>query len=191
MRLNAFMYYADFFIAAAAIIGLAAAEIMTASLTRVGLCAGYAVLGFGFWTLFEYIVHRFVYHHVPFFKDQHDAHHAEPDAFIGAPPVIGILMIFAIAYAPLVPFSDHAAAGFTMGMLTGYVAYMLLHHAAHHWNVPEDHWLYRARRHHALHHHLRLEGNYGITTSLWDEVFGTSLKPGRMDRLRNREGRVI
>ncbi|MEQ1670729.1 MAG: sterol desaturase family protein, partial [Hyphomicrobium sp.] len=116
---------------------------------------------------------------VPFFKEQHDAHHAAPNAFIGAPPVLGIVMIFCLSYLPFVSVSVMAASGLTIGMLTGYLAYMLLHHAAHHWNVAPESWLYRLRRHHALHHHSRIDGNYGITTSFWDIVFGTSLAPRR------------
>lgn len=179
MRLSSIAYYADFAIAAAGICALAyASGIDSESTTRSALtwllCAA---LGFIAWTLFEYVVHRVLYHAVPMFKDVHDAHHREPNAFIGAPPVVGPLMISAITYLPLSLWSPGVASGATAGMLLGYMAYMLIHHAAHFWNPRPGSWLHGARRHHALHHFRDEDGNFGITTSLWDHVFGTALQP--------------
>lgn len=179
MRLSPLAYYADVFIAVTAIVYLAVETGSGLSPQNMASWLGAAAAGFAFWTIFEYWVHRILYHNVPFFKEQHDAHHAAPNAFIGAPPVLGIVMIFCLSYLPFVSVSVMAASGLTIGMLTGYLAYMLLHHAAHHWNVAPESWLYRLRRHHALHHHSRIDGNYGITTSFWDIVFGTSLAPRR------------
>jgi sterol desaturase/sphingolipid hydroxylase (fatty acid hydroxylase superfamily) len=179
MRLSTISYYADFFLAAGFILFLAAS--MAPGLSAIGAAqaAGCVAAGFALWTALEYFVHRVLYHHVPFFRELHDAHHQEPRGFIGAPPVIGIALILAITYLPVVMVHEIAAQGMTIGMLAGYMGYMLLHHSAHHWNPRKGSWLWRARRHHALHHHLGLEGNYGIVTSFWDHVFGTALQPGR------------
>jgi sterol desaturase/sphingolipid hydroxylase (fatty acid hydroxylase superfamily) len=179
MRLSAGAYYADFFLGAAAMLYLIVDMGAQVSIVQVGQRVGLVTLGFASWTLFEYLVHRTLYHHVTFFKDQHEAHHAEPSAFIGAPPVVGIVLIFAICYLPFVELNMVVGSCLTIGMLVGYMAYMLLHHAAHHWKLPENSWLDSARRHHALHHYHRLEGNYGITTSFWDNLFGTALEPSR------------
>lgn len=178
MRLNTFAYYVDFFLAGAIIVALAVTTMVTTGAVGGVQWLLAAVAGFIAWTLFEYVVHRVLYHQVPYFVELHDAHHAEPDAFIGAPPVIGIIMILALSYLPLAAFSATLASGATAGMLAGYMGYMLLHHAAHHWKPEPGTWLYMARRHHALHHyHHDAEGNYGITTSFWDHVFGTALAP--------------
>jgi len=179
MRLNALFYYADFFLSAALILVLAVCMLMEATAAIAAQWLAAASLGFAAWTLVEYFVHRVLYHNVPYFVELHDAHHAEPDAFIGAPAVIGIVLFFLLLYFPISVVSVNAAGGVTAGMLAGYMAYMLLHHAAHHWNVPPGTWLYRARHHHALHHHHSEEGNYGITTPFWDHVFGTALVPSR------------
>ncbi len=178
MRLNAFGYYADFFISMALIALLAAAALTQGTLTQRAqwvLCVAAGVAG---WTLLEYMIHRLLYHNVPYFIELHDAHHAKPNAFIGAPPIIGIALIFLMFFMPIVALSFVAASGITAGILAGYMAYMLVHHAAHHWNLPATSWLYPARRHHALHHHHREDGNFGITTPFWDRVFGTVHEPG-------------
>jgi sterol desaturase/sphingolipid hydroxylase (fatty acid hydroxylase superfamily) len=185
MRLSAVSYYADFFLGAAAILLLIVRMVPGDEALAQGFESLIAyriacvVAGFVLWTLFEYAVHRVLYHNIPFFRAMHDAHHAEPNAFIGAPPVIGVVLVIAITYWPIASINDMAASGLTVGMLLGYMAYMVLHHAAHYWNVATGSWLYQARRHHALHHHHRLEGNYGITTAFWDHVFGSALEPRR------------
>jgi hypothetical protein len=82
------------------------------------------------WTLAEYVNHRAVYHRVSFLKQYHDAHHANPRAYLGAPPGMGTGLIFLTVFLPtsvLVPFF---ANGLTIGMLAGYAAYQLVHHAA-------------------------------------------------------------
>ena len=179
MRLNALSYYADFYLSGVMILVLAASEVWTDAPTQILAAFLFVATGFATWTLIEYLVHRLLYHNVAYFRGLHDAHHAEPNAFIGAPPVVGVVLICLITYVPLMPFSDLAAAFMTSGMLFGYMAYMLLHHAAHYWNLPVDSWLYHARRHHALHHYHHVEGNYGITTALWDHVFGSAIEPRR------------
>ncbi len=176
MRLSKLGYYLDFFLSAALIFGFA---VMAASLPSWAMMSWwlfYVGLGAAVWTLIEYVVHRWLYHSVPYFRDVHDAHHAEPNAHIGAPPVICIAIIFAVFYAPLATAYVTAASGLTAGILIGYMAYMLMHHAAHAWTPPPGTWLYEARRHHALHHFRSEECNFGITTSFWDHVFGTALK---------------
>jgi sterol desaturase/sphingolipid hydroxylase (fatty acid hydroxylase superfamily) len=72
-----------------------------------------------------------------------------------------------------------AASSLTTGVLAGYVGYMLVHHAAHYWTVSPGSWLNQARRHHALHHYHSETFNFGITTSIWDHVFGTAVTSGR------------
>ncbi len=95
MRLNALAYYADFFISFALILMLAGMALWDATLYDRGQWVACALAGFTLWTLLEYFVHRVLYHNVPYFVEMHDAHHAEPNAFIGAPPIIGVVLIFA------------------------------------------------------------------------------------------------
>lgn len=175
MRLNRLSYYADFILTPLLMMALAAMAPVPQTLAGAGAWLGWAVAGFVAWTLFEYVVHRFVYHRIPYFRDVHDAHHANPQGLIGAPPVVGLAMILGLFYVPVMPIGGGAAEAFATGALAGYFAYMLLHHAAHHWRISAGSWLSLARRHHAQHHHASETCNFGITTSLWDHAFGTAL----------------
>jgi len=179
MRLSKLSYYADFFISLAIIAVMASLAAVLPTWLRRGEWVLFVVAGALAWTFIEYLVHRWLYHHAPFFREMHDMHHNEPHAHIGAPPIIGIVLIFAIFYAPLLTVNAIAASGVTVGILIGYVGYMVVHHAAHYWSMPQSSWLYQLRRHHALHHHHAEDCNFGITTSLWDRVFGTAVQTSR------------
>jgi sterol desaturase/sphingolipid hydroxylase (fatty acid hydroxylase superfamily) len=185
MRLSKLCYYGDFFVSLALIVLMAGSAVILPTWPQRAVWLVFALLGAAGWTLVEYLLHRWLYHHVSFFREAHAAHHAEPNAHIGAPPVIGILLIFGIFYAPLATVYPIAASGLTTGVLGGYVAYMLVHHAAHYWTVRPGSWLYHARRHHALHHYHSQDCNFGITTAMWDRVFGTAVSSARKpDRVR-------
>jgi sterol desaturase/sphingolipid hydroxylase (fatty acid hydroxylase superfamily) len=64
----------------------------------------------------------------------------------------------------------------TTGIATGYLWYVFVHYSTHHWRPRRNSYLYRARLRHACHHHLSRSGNFGVTTSAWDHVFGTALE---------------
>ena len=178
MRLSTLAYYADFFTSAALVV-LFVVLIALDTWEHHAEWVLVVVLGGAAWTLIEYLIHRWIYHHVPYFQELHDAHHAEPNAYIGAPPLLGIAIICVVSFAPLVSISFVVASGLTTGVLVGYCTYMLVHHADHYWRPATTTWLYRARHHHAQHHYHSGHSNFGITTSFWDRVFGTVVKSGR------------
>src|SRR6516164_4151662 len=91
------------------------------------------MLGVALWTLIEYVTHRVIYHRVALFKKYHEAHHADPQAYIGAPPLLGASIVFLISFVPVATFAPALAIGMSVGMLTGYTAYLLVHHAIHFW----------------------------------------------------------
>jgi sterol desaturase/sphingolipid hydroxylase (fatty acid hydroxylase superfamily) len=66
--------------------------------------------------------------------------------------------------------------------VTGYLAYVFVHSATHHWAPRRGSYLFRARRRHALLHHRSEEGNFGVTTGFWDVVFGTALEASDLRR---------
>jgi sterol desaturase/sphingolipid hydroxylase (fatty acid hydroxylase superfamily) len=67
------------------------------------------------------------------------------------------------------------AAGFTAGMMLGYVWYVTAHYGIHHWTIKPAGYLGRLKRRHALHHHFDDLGNFGVTSGFWDHVFRTNL----------------
>jgi sterol desaturase/sphingolipid hydroxylase (fatty acid hydroxylase superfamily) len=167
MKLSNFLYFGDFIAIPAAILLLAAAAIYERGLAGAGAWLGWFVVGLLVWTLVEYVVHRWVYHAIPFFEKFHDAHHDDPTALIGVPSFISSGLILSVFFLPLL---------FTVGVVVaGYAGYMLVHHASHHWTLEPGSLLYRARVQHMAHHYNDAPGNYGVVTSFWDQVFSTNV----------------
>ncbi|HEY2758687.1 MAG TPA: sterol desaturase family protein [Pseudolabrys sp.] len=140
--------------------------------------------GFVAWTLIEYVLHRVLFHHAPILSRVHELHHDQPNDLIGTPAwastFIGVIAVAAPATLAL-GFDLGMAA--TAGMVTGYLWYVFVHYATHHFRPRRDTYLYRARVRHARHHHLSHDGNFGVTTAFWDHVFGTALEErGRPSR---------
>ena len=66
------------------------------------------------------------------------------------------------------------ASGITAGLMLGYIWYVGVHHALHHWCIHPGSYLYPWKRRHALHHYARQPCNFGVTTHFWDRLFGTA-----------------
>jgi sterol desaturase/sphingolipid hydroxylase (fatty acid hydroxylase superfamily) len=183
MQQSAVSYFADAVLSPVLAIGLSA--IALAGLSRFDILAWLVsvVAGGVAWTLFEYIVHRALYHRVSFLQYYHDAHHANPRAYLGSPPGIGTGLIFLVAFLPTSVFAPILANGLTVGMLVGYTAYQLVHHACHFAAPRSSGYLQRLRLHHAVHHYHPEAGNFGVTTPFWDWAFGTQI--GRRAKARS------
>lgn len=134
------------------------------------------VLGVVTWTLAEYWLHRGWGHRKGAknpFSVEHLKHHALVTYF--APTwkkAIVASLVFAGSALLAGPF-------FAAGFAIMYVAYEVLHrrlhtHAA--WNAY-GRW---ARRHHMHHHFARPRMNHGVTSPVWDWVFGTLDVPARV-----------
>jgi sterol desaturase/sphingolipid hydroxylase (fatty acid hydroxylase superfamily) len=128
------------------------------------------------WTLIEYLLHRAVFHHAPVLSTIHERHHRSPHELIGTPGwasvSLGVIVVAGPLWA-LLGFGFGTAA--TAGLATGYLWYVFVHYATHYWRPRRGSYLYRARLRHALHHHQSDAGNFGVTTSFWDRVFGTAV----------------
>ena len=168
-------YRADFALYGAAVLGLAAFLLAgEPQVPRLQVVA-FALLGLASWTGIEYALHRFVLHGLQPFKGWHELHHQRPMAIISAPTILSASLITALVFVPAYALSDlwHACA-LTLGVLAGYLAYGVTHHATHHWRAQGG-WLKRRKRWHALHHHATdVPGCYGVTSEFWDHVFGTT-----------------
>ena len=172
-------YRVDFALYAGAVVTLAAVLLVAAPRERAWGLAGWVLVGLAGWTLIEYLLHRFLLHGLEPFRSWHARHHDRPQALIYAPTVVSAASITASIFAPALYFGDvWAALALTLGVIAGYLAYAVTHHATHHWR-SDNAWLRGRKRHHALHHHAVLEpGAYGVTSAFWDHVFrsGTTLR---------------
>lgn len=164
-RLTKRQYYADFFITPPLTLVSAVLSIMYGFTPHwFALCAA----GILAWTLYEYLIHRFVTHKLWVFKVVHDIHHDHQREFIGTPPVM-TLTIYAVLWWFL---GIGNSSAFMVGFSAGYVWYSTLHTLFHYARIEHGSWLFGLKRHHALHHAF-YNVNYGVSTSLWDRVFRT------------------
>jgi sterol desaturase/sphingolipid hydroxylase (fatty acid hydroxylase superfamily) len=138
--------------------------IILLGISRLPMSSGAVLFGGGVaaWTLAEYIVHRFVLHYLA--PREHGLHHANPG---GA--VLTIFWQIWICFA-LIYFI--AGGAFVAGALVAYTWYLFVHHCAHH---GPDKLRLRLLKHHQRHHRFATR-NYGVSTTLWDHVFGTMLR---------------
>jgi cyclopropane-fatty-acyl-phospholipid synthase len=172
-------YRADFVFYGAAICALAGALAASPVQGPWWGTLSWVLFGLLSWSAMEYGLHRFVLHGVQPFQRWHALHHARPTALIATPTALTATAFAALVFAPAWALSSwQTASAWTLGVLMGYLAYALTHHATHHWR-SESVWLLQRKRHHALHHHHAHGGFYGVTSNVWDVALGTHHpKPG-------------
>jgi sterol desaturase/sphingolipid hydroxylase (fatty acid hydroxylase superfamily) len=136
------------------------------------------------WSLLEYGLHRGVFHWQPNPKSSaqitfhflmHGIHHKTPMdglRLVFPPlPAIPIVTFFFFFYRALLPWPVFCA--FASGKLFGYICYDVIHYHLHHGHpAPNSNYHYRKVYHHN-HHYKDGDSAYGISTNLWDYVFGT------------------
>src|SRR5215213_10086404 len=148
------------------------------------------------WTLFEYVMHRFVFHWVAESERarkivyvMHGNHHHFPrdKERLFMPPVPSLIIasvIFALMYFAM----DRVVFMFFPGFILGYLIYGSMHYAIHAWNPPFK-WMKPLWRNHHLHHYKNDGKGYGVSTTIWDRVFGTmfDLKKEKEDKEKVKE----
>lgn len=134
-------------------------------------------------TFVEYWVHRSVYHVQPrsarmarFQYRIHGVHHEYPKDKdrLAMPPWLSL----AIATLLLWGFErlwGHAGLAVLSGFLTGYALYLLVHYSTHAFAPPKNR-LKILWEHHAMHHYKDPGKAFGVSSPLWDYVFGTQIK---------------
>jgi len=183
MRLTAAGYYADYVLFPTVAAGLATAAFAAEPASEWPMTTLALVTGAATWTFTEYNLHRWVFHHVPYVREMHEAHHDDQQALIGSPSWVPLAILVFLVLLPLtllIGFAD--AAAFSAGLAFGYTVYIIFHHGVHHWRLSPGSYLYRLKHRHALHHHFDDAGNFGVTTGFWDRIFGTDIKVGRERR---------
>jgi sterol desaturase/sphingolipid hydroxylase (fatty acid hydroxylase superfamily) len=153
----------------------------------VGVVAGVLV-----WTFAEYTLHRFVFHFRPRTPRQerlsflfHGVHHAQPRSKtrLVMPPAVSVPLalvfygLFRLIIGRLLGAPGWIAPVYA-GFAFGYLAYDLTHYATHHFPVKRRYFR-MVRCHHMLHHAKTPDRRLGVSSPLWDYVFGT--EPGRGD----------
>jgi cyclopropane-fatty-acyl-phospholipid synthase len=184
-------YRVDFALYGLLSLGMATALLLASPAGHGAVLAAWALGGVLAWSPVEYLLHRHVLHGVAPFNRWHDEHHQRPTALIGSPTWMSLALFATLVAAPAWwLLGAWPALALTFGLLTGYLAYGLTHHATHH-AVPgisrRSAWLARRRRWHALHHQAHRArpgdnaaaaalraGHYGVSSALWDHAFDTA-----------------
>ena len=140
-----------------------------------------AICGCGFWTLAEYILHRFFFHWVPPGKYgerlhfiYHGVHHDYPNdkGRIVFAPILGLPLAYLHFIAFKFVLGLPNAYSFFAGFITGYVMYDMVHYALHHLNFKGNYFL-KLKHSHMNHHFVDPDKGYGLTSPIWDYVFNT------------------
>jgi sterol desaturase/sphingolipid hydroxylase (fatty acid hydroxylase superfamily) len=161
-------------------------SIVTPSAGRGVFVPACFVTGLFLWTLVEYCLHRFLFHYEPrsergkkTFYLFHGVHHAQPmcKTRLVMPFVMSIplgLLFFGLfeAVVGVVLGRPQWVAPLFAGIVSGYVAYDMLHYASHHFRLKSP-ILKAIRRSHMQHHGTAHDMRFGVSSPLWDYVFGT------------------
>ena len=171
-----FAYRADFALYGAAVLTLAALLLFDGPpAQRVELVA-WVLAGLAVWPPIEYVLHRYVLHGVQPFCGWHAQHHERPTARIGSPTLFSASLFGLFFFLPAWGLAGlWPACALTLGVVSGYLAYGITHHATHHWRA-EGAWLKQRKRWHALHHHAPATnpGCYGVTSAFWNRACGST-----------------
>ncbi|MCB9779759.1 MAG: sterol desaturase family protein [Alphaproteobacteria bacterium] len=151
--------------------------------TDLLVALGLWAVGFVAWTLTEYSLHRTLFHWVPdtswgerFHFFLHGVHHKwvfdryrlvmPPAVSLGLAVVFGGLFRLTMGPIWMWPFFS--------GFVFGYCVYDCMHYLQHHSRIKWK-WFLRLKAHHMSHHHNKKyqELRFGVSTRVWDYVFGT------------------
>jgi|SRR6185437_802523 len=149
----------------------------------LGLSIGQALLwyfsGLLWWTVMEYFMHRYIYHFVDerewtkkFHQMVHGIHHDYPrdEERLFMPPVPGIMyatVFFTVFWIILGKYALY----FMPGLMNGYLMYSFTHWAIHKFQPPK--LLAPLWKHHIMHHYRYPDKAFGVSSMLWDFIFGT------------------
>lgn len=145
--------------------------------------------GLFFFTLVEYLMHRYLYH-IPATTQRrkkisytmHGVHHDYPKdkSRLAMPPVLSLLIatILFIIYRAVL---GDLVFGFLAGFLVGYAGYLAVHYSVHAFKVPNN-FLKILWHHHAIHHYRESDRAFGVSSPLWDHVFKTMPRKAPVER---------
>ena len=149
------------------------------------------------WTLFEYFLHRYLFHlqidsamgrRIHFMI--HGCHHDYPNdsmrlviptgAALGLAALTYWMFYFFIVFLFGADLGVHH--GFFSSFVMGYITYDMMHYATHYAKFKNK-WFREIQKNHLDHHHyVDHDKGFGLSNVFWDRVFGTeqdSIKKGK------------
>lgn len=148
---------------------------------------GMFVSGVLVWTMFEYFLHRYLFHlqiDTNWGKRMHfmihGCHHDYPNDSMRLviPPTASItlaILMYGMFYFFIV-FLGGASLGahhaFFASFVFGYVVYDMMHYATHYAKFKNK-WFREIQKNHLDHHYVDHDKGFGLSNVFWDRVFGT------------------
>jgi sterol desaturase/sphingolipid hydroxylase (fatty acid hydroxylase superfamily) len=143
--------------------------------------AGLFLLGLLIFTWVEYNVHRYLFH-IPtttptrkrFQYIMHGVHHEYPKDKdrLAMPPVLSVSISTALLFLSRLVLGDYSFS-IVAGFLVGYAAYLSVHYIVHVYAPPKN-FIKALWKNHVLHHYKDGDVAFGVTSPLWDYVYGTT-----------------
>jgi sterol desaturase/sphingolipid hydroxylase (fatty acid hydroxylase superfamily) len=160
------------------------------SVANTSLSAGLTtilfVAGLIFFTWVEYLLHRYVFHMETWTQAReklqyviHGVHHEFPKdkTRLAMPPLLSITISTVLLLLLRLAMGDYVFA-FLPGFLSGYAAYLSAHYVIHAYQPPKN-FLKYLWINHGTHHYKNGEMVFGVSSPLWDYLYGTMNKPIR------------
>lgn len=145
-------------------------------LTTVGMF----VLGLISFTWVEYNMHRHIFHMKTFSAMRaklqytiHGVHHEFPKDKdrLAMPPILSVTIATVLLLVFRVILGDFVFS-FLPGFLVGYAYYLSVHYMVHAFQPPKN-FLKVLWINHSMHHYRDGESIFGVSSPLWDYIYGT------------------
>lgn len=131
-------------------------------------------------TWVEYLVHRYLFHMRTYTRlraslqyTMHGVHHEFPKdkGRLAMPPLLSITISTALLFLFRLVMGD-LVFSFLPGFLVGYALYLAIHYMVHAFQPPQNSFKYLWINH-SVHHYKDGDGVYGVSSPLWDYIYGT------------------
>jgi len=134
-------------------------------------------------TWVEYMVHRYLFHMGAHTEQRakiqytlHGVHHEFPKdkERLAMPPIVSISLATALLFVFRLVLGDFVFS-FLPGFLVGYAGYLSIHYMVHAFQPPNN-FLKVLWVNHSIHHYKDGEEVFGVSSPLWDYIYGTMKK---------------
>jgi sterol desaturase/sphingolipid hydroxylase (fatty acid hydroxylase superfamily) len=182
---RAYLTYPTILLYMALIVAALGAALWLGAAQRPWASLATAALTFALYPFVEYLLHRFVLHGRWLYKSPltaalwkriHFDHHQDPqrlDVLFGAPSnTLPTLALFTLPLGYGVNDWSGAMLAFACGA-AAYSAFEFCHCVQHLNYIPSNRWLARIKKHHMAHHFHNEAGNFGLTSTVVDRLFGS------------------
>jgi sterol desaturase/sphingolipid hydroxylase (fatty acid hydroxylase superfamily) len=154
------------------------------SVTHTSLSAGTTVgmffIGTLCFTWVEYMVHRYLFHmstrtekRTKMQYTMHGVHHEYPKdkERLAMPPILSVTISTMLLFLFRMILGDFVFS-FLPGFLAGYACYLSVHYMVHAYQPPKN-FLKFLWINHSMHHYKNGAEVFGVSSPLWDYVYGT------------------